>query len=98
MVAETLHWLAPRPGVLYVDATVGLGGHAAALLQATGGAAVVIGLDQDPEALEIASERLDAVAADLGRPGCFRLARANFRDLPSVLQDLGVPPGSCAGV
>jgi 16S rRNA (cytosine1402-N4)-methyltransferase len=98
MVAEVLHWLAPRPGGLYVDGTVGLGGHAAALLRATGGAATVVGLDQDPAALAIAGERLAEVAADLGRPECYQVIRANFRDLRSVLAETGIEEGRCDGV
>jgi len=98
MVAEVLHWLAPRPGALYVDATVGLGGHAAALLEATGGAASLIGLDQDPEALALARTRLAAVTARLERPGSVQLVQANFRDLRPALQDLGVGDARCDGV
>src|SRR5579862_7098252 len=98
MVAEVLHGLAPHPGGLYVDGTVGLGGHAAAVLRATEGAATVIGLDQDPEALSVADRRLGAVAAELGRPDAYRLVRANFRDLASVLQVLGINQGGCDGV
>lgn len=98
MVPEVLHWLAPRPGARYVDATVGLGGHAAAILRATGGAATVLGLDQDPEALAAAEARLQAVAAELGRPDAFRLTRANFRDLPSALAELGINGACCDGI
>jgi 16S rRNA (cytosine1402-N4)-methyltransferase len=98
MVAEVLHWLAPRPGALYVDATVGLGGHATAILRSTGGAANVIGLDQDPEALATAAERLRSVAVELGRPDAFRLTRANFQELPSALADLGFGGTGCDGI
>jgi 16S rRNA (cytosine1402-N4)-methyltransferase len=98
MPAEVLHWLAPRAGGLYVDATVGLGGHAAAVVRATGGSATVIGLDQDPDALALAGQRLSALASEIGRRDCFRLARANFRDLRSVLRSLGVSERGCDGV
>ena len=49
MVAETVDLLAPSRGGLFVDCTVGLGGHTRALLEA--GASRVLGLDRDPEAL-----------------------------------------------
>src|SRR3954465_8553001 len=65
LVNEGIELLAPRPGALIVDATCGGGGHAEAILQ-TG--ADVLGLDQDPDAINHASERL----ARFGRRGSFR--------------------------
>jgi 16S rRNA (cytosine1402-N4)-methyltransferase len=56
MVAETIALLAPSRGGLFVDCTVGLGGHTRALLEA--GASKVLGLDRDPEALRVARTRL----------------------------------------
>jgi len=52
MVAQVLAHLEPSRGGVFVDCTVGLGGHARALLE--GGASRVIGLDRDPQALAIA--------------------------------------------
>src|SRR5262249_61075547 len=57
VVGEVVAWLRPRPGARLVDATVGLGGHAAALLAAAPGASL-LGLDRDPEALAVARERV----------------------------------------
>ncbi len=56
MPAEVLEALAPGRGGLFVDGTVGLGGHAAAILQA--GAARLIGIDRDRDALDLARQRL----------------------------------------
>jgi len=56
MPAEVLEALAPGRGGLFVDGTVGLGGHAAAILQA--GAARLIGIDSDRDALDLARQRL----------------------------------------
>jgi 16S rRNA (cytosine1402-N4)-methyltransferase len=56
MPREVLAFLAPERGGLFVDCTVGLGGHAKALLEA--GATRVIGVDRDPEALAIAAQTL----------------------------------------
>lgn len=83
LVAEVVRFLAPAPGKVIVDATVGTGGHSAALLAC---GAAVIGLDQDWAALEVAQERL--------RPfgGQVRLLHGNFRDLPALLSRLGVTP------
>jgi 16S rRNA (cytosine1402-N4)-methyltransferase len=95
LVAETLALLAPerRPGGWFVDATVGLGGHAEALLQRAPEARL-LGLDRDPQALERAAERLAAFG--VGDGGRVRLENANFGDLESVLERLGV--GKVAGV
>ena len=53
LTAEALTFLAPERGGLFVDCTVGLGGHTRALLEA--GATRVIGLDRDRDALDIAA-------------------------------------------
>ena len=56
MTREVLAFLQPEKGGVFVDCTVGMGGHALALLEA--GATKVIGLDRDPAALRIAAETL----------------------------------------
>jgi 16S rRNA (cytosine1402-N4)-methyltransferase len=77
MVAETLSYLRPDRGGLFLDCTVGLGGHARAILAA--GATRLIGLDRDPEALERAAGTLAPWA------GRFELVHADYRDVASVL-------------
>ncbi len=81
LVHELVDLLAPRPGALIVDGTCGGGGHAEAILQA---GADVIGLDQDPDAIQHASERL----ARFGNRAILR--QANFRDVTTVLNSLGI--------
>ncbi len=93
LVEETLHGLAPERGGLFVDCTVGFGGHAEALLRAAPEARL-LGLDRDPEALAMAAERL----APFGERA--RLVEGNFHRLADlvdaaqrvagVLADLGV--------
>ena len=78
---ETVALLAPAPGKVFLDGTLGGGGHAEALLDA---GARVIGLDQDPAALQAARARLG------GRGDQFVAEQANFRDARSVLDRLGV--------
>ncbi len=56
--AEVLALLQPRSGGRYLDATVGLGGHAELLLRACAPAGTLLGIDRDAEALERARERL----------------------------------------
>jgi len=82
LVAEVLTILAPEPGGVYVDATLGLGGHTAALLAA--GAGRVIGIDRDPHALGLARMRLEA---DRDR---VEFVHADYRELPAVLGRLNV--------
>jgi 16S rRNA (cytosine1402-N4)-methyltransferase len=82
MVAEVAEWLRPRPGARLVDATVGLGGHAAALLGAAPDIEL-LGLDRDPAALALAGARL----AHAGERVVLR--RAHFADLPAILAEVG---------
>ncbi len=58
LAAEVLAHLRPRSGGRYLDATVGLGGHAAALLAASDPAGMLLGIDRDPEALRVSREQL----------------------------------------
>lgn len=74
--------VADRPAVV-VDTTTGLGGHAAALLDAHPDL-TLIGIDRDPQALAVASDRLAAYA------GRAHLARAVYDELPEVLHRFGV--------
>src|SRR5204862_3195745 len=77
MTAEVLEYLRPERGGLFVDCTVGLGGHARALLEA--GATRVIGLDRDLDALARARETL---APWIDRVD---LVHADYRALDAVL-------------
>jgi 16S rRNA (cytosine1402-N4)-methyltransferase len=79
---EAVALLAPAPGKVFLDGTLGGGGHAEALLDA---GARVIGLDQDPAALQAARDRLGP------RGERFVAEQANFRDARGVLDRLGVP-------
>jgi 16S rRNA (cytosine1402-N4)-methyltransferase len=90
MVAETLEALAPSRGGLFVDATVGLGGHAEALL-ASSPDVHLVGIDRDPEALARAGARLAPFGSRV------RLAHANFHQFEQALHGLGIR-GGVAGV
>jgi 16S rRNA (cytosine1402-N4)-methyltransferase len=87
LCSEVLAALAPRPGEVVVDATVGHGGHARLLAGAIGESGRLIGLDVDARNLERASARLLT-----GDPPTARidLIRANFRELDLVLDGLGL--------
>jgi 16S rRNA (cytosine1402-N4)-methyltransferase len=93
MVAEVLTVLGPRPGGRYIDATVGGGGHAAVILQASSPTGWLFGCDRDGEAVEAARHRLLEFA------GRFELRQGNYAQLSDwvepaswdgVLMDLGV--------
>jgi 16S rRNA (cytosine1402-N4)-methyltransferase len=82
---EVLRWLRIEPAGTYVDATVGLGGHAVEIAsRLTTGR--LIGLDRDAGALEIARERLK----DFG--GSVVLRQADFSGVDQVVQELNLPP------
>ena len=91
LLSETMQLLAPERGGLFVDCTVGLGGHSEAILESSDKTRV-IGLDRDAEALRFASERL----AHFGER--FRGVHENFHEVGLILKDLaeGEPVGVLA--
>jgi 16S rRNA (cytosine1402-N4)-methyltransferase len=82
LTAEALQYLRAERGGVYVDCTVGLGGHARALLEA--GATRVIGVDRDLQALAVARETLAPWAERVD------LVHADYRDLDEVLEQRGI--------
>jgi len=90
MLAEVLEYLVTDRAGRYLDATVGLGGHTAAILRELAPQGRVLGLEADPEALAIASERLAAYTGGL------ELVQANFRDAGDILTERGFTPISGA--
>jgi 16S rRNA (cytosine1402-N4)-methyltransferase len=84
MLEEVLAVLAPWPGAVVVDATVGAGGHARELLHRVGPNGRLIGLDRDAEELVQARLQLEM----LGHP--FSLHHANFAGVPAVLAAEGL--------
>jgi 16S rRNA (cytosine1402-N4)-methyltransferase len=83
MRAEVVRALAPRAGGVYVDATLGAGGHTVALLEAEPKARIV-GLDRDPAAIAAAEERLSPVADRV------MLVRSTFSRVREQLDALGI--------
>lgn len=81
MLDEVLDALAPGRGGVFVDATVGLGGHAAAVLR--GGATRLIGIDRDGEALAVARERLAEFE------GRVALLHGDYRQFERLLDEAG---------
>jgi 16S rRNA (cytosine1402-N4)-methyltransferase len=66
LLKETIDLLRVRPGGTYVDCTLGLAGHSAAIARQLGAKGRLIAFDRDPEAMTLAQERLSAVCAELG--------------------------------
>ena len=82
MLREVVEFLAPAPGRVFVDGTLGGGGHSEALLRAGAG---VFGVDRDQDAL-------DAAGVRLAEYGNFHALYGNFHDLRALLQAQGVEP------
>jgi len=83
LLDECLELLDPRPGQQFIDATVGSGGHAAAILERTAPGGRLLGLDADAEALPIARARL----AEFGDR--VELVHSSFRHLERVSAEHG---------
>jgi 16S rRNA (cytosine1402-N4)-methyltransferase len=75
-----LHWLAPQPGDVMVDGTLGGGGHTRLLALAVGPSGLIVSLDRDPQALDAAERNLAGLPV--------KLVHANFAELPQVLSQL----------
>lgn len=86
LLQEVVKGLAVRPGGRYLDATVGGGGHAAAILEASAPTGTLLGLDRDPEAVARASARLASYGDRV------RIIHASYGDLLSVAREEGVVP------
>src|SRR5437867_3755138 len=83
LLEEAVAALAIRPDGVYVDATFGRGGHAAAMLAKLGPHATLVAVDRDPDAA-------DAARALAGRDSRFVFRRAWFSELPDVLAALAL--------
>lgn len=81
LVSEVIDLLRPRPGGLYIDLTLGTGGHAEAILDASSPEGRLIGIDMDESALSAARERLAAYGDR------FEAVEGNFAELRGILAD-----------
>ncbi len=83
LLTEIVDWLAPAPGKVLVDGTLGGGGHTRALAERVGATGLVIALDRDPVARAAAEQNLAGMSV--------QLVAASFRELPKVLEQLETP-------
>jgi 16S rRNA (cytosine1402-N4)-methyltransferase len=79
---EVMQFLKPAPGEIFVDATVGAGGHARLLAERVSPSGRLIGIDQDEQMLSLAQERLQGLPVTL--------VQANFSELKDILDRLQV--------
>lgn len=84
MATEVIRYLAPHAGGLYLDGTLGGGGHSRLILDASTPDGVVIGIDRDPAAIAAATKQL------AGYGERFIPIRGNFGDIATVAQNLGI--------
>ena len=85
LLERVLEWLRIKPDGTYIDATLGAGGHSAAIAERlTSGR--LISLDRDVQALELARERLKRFGETV------RLVQSPFSRIAEVAQELGIPP------
>ena len=83
MLHEAVDMLDVRPGGIYVDGTLGGGGHSREILRRLGGTGRLYGIDRDRDALEAAAQRL-------GHAGNFTALKGNFHDVRALLAQQGV--------
>lgn len=83
LLDESIEALNIRPDGIYVDGTLGGGGHSEAICRRLGNGGRLIGIDRDETALAAASERLAGF-------GCFTAVHGNFRDAASLLRGMGI--------
>lgn len=91
LIKEVIEFLNCQPGGIYVDCTVGDGGHAEAILERLGGQGKLVGIDQDEEAIKRTAERLKKYSN-------LTLIRDNFRNLALVFKKVGLPAAQVEGL
>ena len=96
MIPEVLHGLYVQPGGRYIDCTVGEGGHSQAIIEASEPGGQVLGIDADPEAIQVVNERIDSSNNKFLGINCnfrdVRVTALRYRLAPvnGILFDLGV--------
>ena len=96
LAEEICQWLSPKPGGIYVDCTLGVGGTSLKILESSGNNAYILGLDRDPEALAYAEKNLEPYRSQvkLFHGNYSHLVefahQAGFERVDGVIFDLGV--------
>lgn len=84
MVQEVVTWLNINPGGVYVDATIGLGGHGKAILQRLSAGGMLVAMDWDGKSLELARENLKEFGSQVA------CSRANFKDMEEIVNQMEI--------
>ncbi len=84
LLQEALEWLSPHPGGVFVDGTLGLGGHSEGILKASSGKARLFGFDLDADVLARAENRLRDYSDSV------EFVHSNFDTIPPYLQERSV--------
>ena len=84
LLNEALEFLEPESGGIYVDGTLGMGGHTSEILKRSYPDGRVIGIDRDTEALKIASVRLQEFGDRVS------LMHGNFSEMGRIAHELGI--------
>ena len=79
---EIVEWLAPQPGGIFADGTLGGGGHTRALAERVGPEGLIIAMDRDPKALDAAEVSLAGMPVNL--------VHSNYCDLPEILEQMEI--------
>lgn len=92
---ETIDSLNIRPDGIYIDGTAGGGGHSQAILERLAGSGVLLSIDQDPDAIQVVTQRLGVFPNSVVRRGNFSqmadiAAECGFAQVDGVLMDIGV--------
>ncbi|MBI5188511.1 MAG: 16S rRNA (cytosine(1402)-N(4))-methyltransferase RsmH [Nitrospirae bacterium] len=94
LLREVIEALSPRSGGIYIDATIGLGGHSEEILKLIGPGGKLIGIDRDEEALKIAGKRLSDRRVILKSGNLSEIERLLYphgiSEVDGILFDLGV--------
>jgi 16S rRNA (cytosine1402-N4)-methyltransferase len=84
LASEVMEWLDPKSANLYVDGTLGLGGHTSLILSQSAPAGRVLGFEWDEQAARLAAQRLSCFGER------FQLVHGSYADLPAQCRELGV--------
>ena len=84
LLNETIEGLNINPDGIYLDLTLGRGGHSSEILKRLSPKGLLVGVDQDKEAIEYSQKRLEAISKN------FKLVKSNFQAMNEVLDNLGI--------
>jgi 16S rRNA (cytosine1402-N4)-methyltransferase len=85
MLKEVVGWMQPKPGGIYLDGTIGEGGHSRAILEAAGESGRIVGFDRDNESLAAANQALQPFENRV------TLIHEHYREAGAIVRAMGIP-------